>query len=210
MLGTYNEVVIEMNNQTSTNDSTDRPESLQQQINPVQQNHNDMNVPVSNSPILSNIVESIPARSPSPFLLCIDENTSVPSPSAISSAVTTKTTTLTSDSLLAKYSTTTSDEIPLQNNLINTDSSITIQRSSLSSAESPSLTKTIQNNRAASRILAPSTTIKRMMASSEAIKEIKLLQSTVNLRDAEIKKLKDQNEQLKNELEKMSKCSMSM
>jgi phage shock protein A len=49
-----------------------------------------------------------------------------------------------------------------------------------------------------------------MMASSEAIKEIKLLQSTVNLRDAEIKKLKDQNEQLKNELEKISKCSMSM
>jgi hypothetical protein len=196
-----------MNNQSNTNDSAERSENLQQRDNSIEDIHNDMDVLVPNPPILSNVVQPSPTKSLSPLRLYIDENPSVPLSSA---AITTTTTIVTSNSLLATCAPTTSDETAMQNNLIDTASSITVQHSSLSPSESASLTKKIQKNQTASQLLAPSTTVKRRMASSEALKEIKNLMLVVNAKDAEIKKLTDQNEKLKNELNEISKHSISM
>ncbi|CAF1279496.1 unnamed protein product [Adineta steineri] len=93
--------------------------------------------------------------------------------------------------------------------MVNTASSIVVQRSLSLSSEPPPLTITATSrDPVTSRPLVPSTTIKRKMAGGEALKEIKHLQSLVKSKDSEINKLTEQNKKLKLELETISKHSI--
>jgi hypothetical protein len=151
---------------------------------------------------LLNIAEPNPTRPPSPLQLYISQDSPVPlSPPTSSAAVTTAT--VTSYSLSSKCSSTSINGISMPDNLGDTASSITIQRSSSLSPEIPPLiTKTAINP------LVPSTTIKRKTSSGEALKEIKHLQLLMKSKDAEITKLSEQNKKLKHEVENISTYSV--
>jgi hypothetical protein len=196
-----------MNNQTSKNILTESPEKLQRQDDSLEQQHNGKRASISNSSILLNIAEPNPTRPPSPLQLYISQDSPVPlSPPTSSAAVTTAT--VTSYSLSSKCSSTSINGISMPDNLGDTASSITIQRSSSLSPEIPPLITKTAINPAASRSLVPSTTIKRKTSSGEALKEIKHLQLLMKSKDAEITKLSEQNKKLKHEVENISTYSV--
>jgi len=196
-----------MNNEINPNHLTESSENFQQQDDSLEPNHNDKSELISKSSILANVVGSTLTRSPPPLQSSTIQCSSVPYSPPTSSAAAAATTTVaiaTSNSLPSKCSKTVINRISIHDDMIDTASSISVQRSSsLSSTLVPSVTtKAIKPT--GSRSLVPSTTIKRKTSSGEALKEIKHLQTTVKAKDAEITKLTEQNKKLKQELEKFS------
>ncbi len=207
MSGTYNEVEIEMNNEINSNHLTESSENFQQQDDSLEPNYNDKSELISKSSVLANVVGSNLTRSPPPLQSSIIQCSPVPYSSPTSSAAAAAATTAAisnSNSLPSKCSKTVINRISIHDDMIDTASSISVQRSSsLSSTSVPSVTtKAIKPT--GSRSLVPSTTIKRKTSSGEALKEIKHLQTTIKAKDAEITKLTEQNKKLKQEVEKFS------
>ncbi len=197
-----------MNNEINSNHLTESSENFQQQDDSLEPNHNDKSEFISKSSILANVVGSTLTRSPPPLqssiIQCSPVPYSSPTSSAAAAAATTTAAISTSNSLPSKCSKTVINRISIHDNMIDTASSISVQRSSsLSSTLVPSVTtKAIKPT--GSRSLVPSTTIKRKTSSGEALKEIKHLQTTIKAKDAEITKLTEQNKKLKQEVEKFS------
>jgi hypothetical protein len=196
-----------MNNEINSNHLTESSENFQQQDDSLEPNYNDKSELISKSSVLANVVGSNLTRSPPPLQSSIIQCSPVPYSSPTSSAAAAAATTAAisnSNSLPSKCSKTVINRISIHDDMIDTASSISVQRSSsLSSTSVPSVTtKAIKPT--GSRSLVPSTTIKRKTSSGEALKEIKHLQTTIKAKDAEITKLTEQNKKLKQEVEKFS------
>ncbi|CAF1437806.1 unnamed protein product [Rotaria sordida] len=209
IVGTYDEVVTEMNNQTDMN-LTDSPQKRPRQDDSFEKKHNHKRGLPSNSSISSNTVEMILTRSPSPLLSILDKDVAVPLSSPTPSFPVITQTTI-SNSLPSKESTTAINETTIQDNTTNTASLIATQQlTPLPSGLSPLIPTQAKTsiNPSSTRPVVASTTIVRKSASSDALKEIKRLQSLVKSKDAEITKLTEEMEKLKEEVKKNAEYSI--
>ncbi|CAF3476986.1 unnamed protein product [Rotaria socialis] len=186
IVGSHDDVLAEMNNQTSMN-LTNSSQDQQYQVDSFEKNYNNQHGSVSNSSIS---VESSFVRSLSSSLVQSDLSQDVDFPSlmpTLSPLDTLKT--ATSNSSPSECSTIVINETSMHGNMIHATGYTTAQDSS---SVTPGL--------------AP---LKRAkMAASDALKEIKRLQSLVNSKDDEISKQAEQIKKFKLEVEKNAEYSI--
>jgi hypothetical protein len=206
LLGTHGEVSAEMNNHTRI-DSTESPQKRRRQDDSPEQSYNDKRRSIPYSSIPSNVVETRSIRSPSPLQAPLSQDFAFRLPTPTLSAL--NTTTTVSNSLLSNCSTTVSNEITMEDNVVDTTASAIMQQP-LSSTLPPLITTTPTNstNRSLTRTVVPSTTITRKTTPSNALNELKRLRLLLQSKDEENKKLTEQIKKLKKEAERNAQYSI--
>lgn len=188
---------------------TKSPLEEEGQVDLYEQTQTDRHEPVSDVSLLSKSVDISSIRSPtSPHQASLSQDYAFQSPEPVLfvSEINQSTT---SGLLSPSGSNISACEKSKQDNAGHTSSSIILQRSSISESQPViSTTSRPSNDLSASRTVVRSTTIKRKMASGDALKEIKHLQSLVKSRDEEIDQLRKQLKKIKQEVKDGAEFSM--